>query len=64
MDDIESQPQYAYAYESQPVHKKTNIFNQLDNKFIYIILFVVFLLGFFVGKSFMQPVIIRTVGTA
>ena len=65
IDDVDSpQPQhYAYAYDPQPVHKKPSIFNQLDNKFIYIILFGVFLLGFFVGKSMMQPVIIKTMGT-
>ena len=71
MDDVESQYgggySHTHAYENQqppsPVHKKPNVFHQLDNKFIYIILFVVFLLGLFVGKSFMQPVLIKTMGT-
>ena len=63
-DDLSQQQQYVYAYENPPVHKKQpSIFNQLDNKFIYTILFVVFLLGFFVGKTMMQPVIIKTMGT-
>jgi hypothetical protein len=71
VDDVDSQYGGVYAYENstpppshaQPVHKKPNVFNQLDDKVVYILLLIIFLLGFFVGKSFMQPVIIKTMGT-
>ena len=70
MDDTQDYPQHPQHLQHHyitsqppPVHEKPSIFNQLDNKTVYIILFVVFLLGFFVGKTMMQPVIIKTMGT-
>jgi hypothetical protein len=47
-------------YQPPPVQqndKKRDIFGEMDRT-MYIILFVVFILGFFMGKT-MQPVILR-----
>jgi len=43
----------------QPVPPKKDIFSEID-KTTYIVAFVVFILGFFMGKT-MQPVILRNV---
>ena len=54
-----SLPEYMY-YQPPPVQqndKKRDIFGEMDRT-MYIILFVVFILGFFMGKT-MQPVILR-----
>ena len=56
------QPQYVY-YQPQEQHAtsiqdtKKDIFSDLD-KTAYIIIFIAFILGFFMGKT-MQPVILR-----
>jgi len=44
-------------YEPPPQYQKDDIFSNLD-KTAYIIIFVSFILGFFMGKT-MQPVILR-----
>jgi hypothetical protein len=44
-------------YEQPPLPQKEDIFSNLD-KTAYIIIFVSFILGFFMGKT-MQPVILR-----
>ena len=44
-------------YEPPPQYQKDDIFSNLD-KTAYIIIFVSFILGFFMGKA-MQPVILR-----
>tara|TARA_X000000368_G_scaffold354681_1_gene296238 strand:+ start:243 stop:515 length:273 start_codon:yes stop_codon:yes gene_type:complete len=44
-------------YEPPPHHQKDDIFSNLD-KTAYVIIFVSFILGFFMGKT-MQPVILR-----
>jgi len=49
-------PQQQY-YEPPPQYQKDDIFSNLD-KTAYIIIFVSFILGFFMGKT-MQPVILR-----
>ena len=51
-------PQFQF---SPPVNEKqsTSIFSDGDNKMYFIILFVAFILGFFMGKT-MQPIIIRS----
>ena len=50
-------PQHYYEpHQQQPLHKE-DIFSNLD-KTAYIIIFVSFILGFFMGKT-MQPVILR-----
>ena len=50
-------PQHYYEpHPQQPLHKE-DIFSNLD-KTAYIIIFVSFILGFFMGKT-MQPVILR-----
>jgi len=50
-------PQHYYEpHPQQPLHKE-DIFTNLD-KTAYIIIFVSFILGFFMGKT-MQPVILR-----
>jgi hypothetical protein len=54
-----SQPQY-YDYQAPPPQpeKKKDLFADLD-KTSYIIIFIAFILGFFMGKT-MQPVILRS----
>ena len=51
-------PQFQF---SPPVNEKqsTSFFTDGDNKMYFIILFVAFILGFFMGKT-MQPIIIRS----
>ena len=44
-------------YYEPPHHQKDDIFSNLD-KTAYVIIFVSFILGFFMGKT-MQPVILR-----
>lgn len=39
--------------------QSTSFFNDGDNKMYFIILFIAFILGFFMGKT-MQPIIIRS----
>ena len=58
-DKYYTQPaQQQVYYNSQPQYQEKNdIFSNLD-KTGYIIIFVAFLLGFFMGKT-MQPVILR-----
>jgi len=55
------QPMYYYPPPPQPhhqqYHEKVDLFNNLD-KTAYIVIFVAFILGFFMGKT-MQPVILR-----
>ena len=56
----EEQPQYVYYQpQEQPFIQDTkkDIFSDLDRT-AYIIIFVSFILGFFMGKT-MQPVILR-----
>ena len=61
----EEQPQYIYVQPQQPPQTmweesqftKKDIFSDLD-KTAYIIIFIAFILGFFMGKT-MQPVILR-----
>ena len=50
-------PQVYAHYPHQMQNEKNDIFSNLD-KTGYIIIFVAFLLGFFMGKT-MQPVILR-----
>jgi hypothetical protein len=50
-------PQTHYYEQPPPLPEKVDIFSNLD-KTGYIIIFVAFLLGFFMGKT-MQPVILR-----
>jgi|TARA_X000000368_G_scaffold165420_1_gene130526 hypothetical protein len=50
-------PQHMYAPQHQEKQIKYDIFENLD-KTGYVIIFVAFLLGFFMGKT-MQPVILR-----
>lgn len=53
------EPQYVYVpqpYEVPEITKK-DIFSDLD-KTAYIVIFIAFILGFFMGKT-MQPVILR-----
>lgn len=52
------QPQFQF---SPPKGEKqsTSFFNDGDNKMYFIILFIAFILGFFMGKT-MQPIIIRS----
>jgi|TARA_B100001996_G_C18264299_1_gene440456 hypothetical protein len=50
-------PQHMYAPHHQEKQIKYDIFENLD-KTGYVIIFVAFLLGFFMGKT-MQPVILR-----
>ena len=58
---LPSQPQY-YDYQAPPLspqpEKKKDLFADLD-KTSYIIIFIAFILGFFMGKT-MQPVILRS----
>ena len=63
-DYYPQQPQQQFQqpmYYPQPVHvpseKKVDIFAELG-KTAYVIIFVAFILGFFMGKT-MQPVILR-----
>ena len=53
------QPQMMFMPPQVPVHiqQKRDIFSEID-KTTYIVAFVVFILGFFMGKT-MQPVILR-----
>lgn len=54
------EPQYIYYQPPPPVYQqdtKKDIFSDLD-KTAYIIIFISFILGFFMGKT-MQPVILR-----
>ena len=61
----EPEPQYVYVQPPQPQpmweppdqFTKKDIFSDLDRT-AYIIIFVAFILGFFMGKT-MQPVILR-----
>jgi len=67
LDDHEhehEQPMYYYAPPPPPPHspypmhaEKIDLFSNLD-KTAYIVIFVAFILGFFMGKT-MQPVILR-----
>jgi hypothetical protein len=50
-------PPPQHQYYDPPLPEKTDIFSNLD-KSAYIIIFVSFILGFFMGKT-MQPVILR-----
>ncbi|QOR60112.1 hypothetical protein [Bathycoccus sp. RCC716 virus 1] len=50
-------PPPQHYYEPPPPTQKEDIFSNLD-KTAYIIIFVSFILGFFMGKT-MQPVILR-----
>ena len=53
-------PEYVYYHNRNAVQqndKKHDIFGEMDRT-TYIIIFVVFILGFFMGKT-MQPVILR-----
>lgn len=50
-------PQQMYPAQQQMYTEKSDIFANLD-KTGYVIIFVAFLLGFFMGKT-MQPVILR-----
>jgi hypothetical protein len=40
-------------------HRQTSIFDDGGDKLFYIVLFVSFILGFFMGKT-MQPIVIRS----
>jgi len=51
------QPPYIMTHESFP-QKSVDVFASLD-KVAYIVIFVAFILGFFMGKT-LQPVILRT----
>ena len=54
------QPQMMFMQPQQaPTPPKRDIFSEID-KTTYIVAFVVFILGFFMGKT-MQPVILRNV---
>ena len=60
--ELENNEQYYFPppqhyYEPPPPTQKEDIFSNLD-KTAYIIIFVSFILGFFMGKT-MQPVILR-----
>lgn len=62
LDQDEYVPQYQYpqpyyVHPPPPVEKKGDIFAEFS-KTVYIVLFVAFILGFFMGKT-MQPVILR-----
>ena len=50
-------PPQQYYEPPPPHHQKDDIFSNLD-KTAYVIIFVSFILGFFMGKT-MQPVILR-----
>ncbi len=52
-------PQPPMMFMPQPAPQKKDIFSEID-KTTYIVAFVVFILGFFMGKT-MQPVILRNV---
>lgn len=62
-DEEPPQPQYVYVQPPQQWDQqsdqftKKDIFSDLD-KTAYIIIFIAFILGFFMGKT-MQPVILR-----
>ena len=68
-DDNDHQQQQDFIYYQQPQHQpqpqpriqtfqgKKDLFSDLD-KTAYIVIFVAFILGFFMGKT-MQPVILR-----
>ncbi len=54
------QPPYMfnpYQFNEPPHHIKKDIFTDVD-KSVYIVIFIAFILGFFMGKT-MQPVILR-----
>jgi hypothetical protein len=55
------QPQRQFYQEPipqpQPAPKKASIFDEID-KNVWIMIFIAFILGFFMGKT-MQPVILR-----
>ena len=63
--DPDPQPQYVYVQQPPPQQmweapeqfSKKDIFSELDRT-AYIIIFIAFILGFFMGKT-MQPVILR-----
>ena len=42
-----------------PQHRQTSMFDDGGDKIFYIVLFVSFILGFFMGKT-MQPIVIRS----
>lgn len=52
------QPQYIVPPPVAEDSKKQDIFSSLD-KVAYVVIFVAFILGFFMGKT-LQPVILRT----
>jgi len=52
-------PQQPLFQFSPPNVEKTTSFLDGDNKMYFIILFIAFILGFFMGKT-MQPIIIRS----
>ena len=56
-DHIQPPPPVYYNHQPLQIQDKTDIFSNLD-KTGYVIIFVAFLLGFFMGKT-MQPVILR-----
>ena len=63
-DQQQQQPEDEYYYYppatpqvAMPQTQKIDLFNDLD-KTAYIVIFVAFILGFFMGKT-MQPVILR-----
>jgi len=55
----QSQPQYRHPQQIYPfdTNYKRDIFTDID-KSVYIVIFIAFILGFFMGKT-MQPVILR-----
>ena len=64
MEDEQQEQEPMYYYPPQPppppqmqYQEKIDIFSNLD-KTAYIVIFVAFILGFFMGKT-MQPVILR-----
>ena len=54
---LERQPEYIYYNNNVSNPPTVDLFGNLD-KTAYILIFVTFILGFFMGKT-MQPVIIR-----
>ena len=53
----EREPEYIYYNNNNNTPQSIDLFGNLD-KTAYILIFVTFILGFFMGKT-MQPVIIR-----
>jgi len=54
---LERQPEYIYYNNNNNSQPPIDLFGNLDRT-AYILIFVTFILGFFMGKT-MQPVIIR-----